>query len=132
MRIKGRYALLAVGVGTFLALSGCGPASAPPETVAQKVAWAETLVPGDARLAEMYGRSCRGCHITPDAKAPLAGDKTAWDLRFEQGLDVLVAHARDGFKNMPPRGQCLDCTDDDLKHLTLFMAGRGDAGEKTQ
>jgi cytochrome c5 len=32
---------------------------------------------------------------------------------------------------MPPRGQCYDCTDDDLTQLTLFMAGRAGSGETT-
>ncbi len=103
-----------------VALAACGPA----ETSAQRVARAEGMAPSDARLAEIYARSCRACHTVLDAQAPLAGDKTAWDARFMQGIDTLVSHARDGFKGMPPRGQCLDCTDDDLRALTLFMAGR--------
>jgi cytochrome c5 len=82
------------------------------------------MAPTEARLAEMYARSCRACHTVLDAKAPLTGDRADWDVRFAQGIDTLVAHARDGFKAMPARGQCLDCTDDDLKQLTLFMAGR--------
>lgn len=128
--MQGGVRLVILGFTFLQALSACGPA--PTETLAQKVARAETLAPADPRLAEMYGRSCRACHISPDAKAPLVGDKAAWDVRFEQGIDVLVAHARDGFKNMPARGQCLDCTDDDLRHLALFMAGREKAGAKPQ
>lgn len=101
-------------------LAACGPS----ETPAQREARAQGMAPSEARLAEMYARSCRACHTVLDAKAPLAGDKADWDARFTQGIDTLVAHARDGFKAMPARGQCLDCTDEDLKQLTLFMAGR--------
>ncbi len=111
-------ALLALGLMLFAV--ACGPT----ETPEQKVAWAEGMTPADARLAEMYGRSCKACHVVLESKAPLTGDKAAWDARFEQGIDTLVVHARDGFKAMPPRGSCMDCTDEDLKALTLFMAGR--------
>ena len=120
MRSRLRYALIVAGAG----LSACGPAREPAEVVARKAARAESLTPADARLAEMYGRSCRACHVSPAARAPLTGDKDAWDSRFAQGLGILVVHARGGFKNMPPHGQCPDCTDEDLKQLALFMAGR--------
>jgi len=86
------------------------------------------MTPADARLAEIYGRSCKACHVVLESTAPLSGDTAAWDARFAQGIDTLVVHARDGFKAMPPRGSCLDCTEEDLKQLTLFMAGRDEAG----
>ena len=66
------------------------------------------------------------------AAGSLSGDRAEWDLRLKQGIDVLVSHARDGYKNMPARGQCLDCTEADLKQLVLFMAGRAGAGENAQ
>jgi cytochrome c5 len=105
-----------------LSLSACGPGSESGESLAAKVKTAETLIPADARLAEIYERSCRVCHVSPDSGAPLAGDTSAWKARFVQGTDTLVDHVRDGFKAMPPHGQCFDCSDDDLRHLTLFMA----------
>jgi len=114
----------AVIAGVLVVAVGCGPS----ETPAQKVARAEAMTPADARLAEIYGRSCKACHVVLEPTAPLSGDTAAWDARFAQGIDTLVVHARDGFKAMPPRGSCLDCTEEDLKQLTLFMAGRDEAG----
>jgi cytochrome c5 len=110
-----------LGAWLSVSVAACGPS----ETPAQKVARAEGMTPADTRLAEMYGRSCKACHVVLESQAPLAGDKAAWDTRFAQGIDTLLTHARNGFKAMPPRGSCMDCSDEDLKALTLFMAGRG-------
>lgn len=99
----------------------CGPAA---DDLPARVKAAEALTPKDPRLAEIYSRTCRVCHINPDSGAPLAGDARAWHDRLAQSDDVLATHLRDGFKAMPPRGACFDCSDDDLKHLMMIMGGR--------
>jgi cytochrome c5 len=118
--IEPRQTRAFAAAAALLAAVACGPS----ETPAEKAARARGMTPADARLAEIHERSCKSCHAVPEALAPLAGDTAAWDARFAQGIDTLVVHARDGFKAMPPRGSCLDCSDDDLRRLTLFMAGR--------
>lgn len=123
---------LAAACFVFLGVTvaACDPTPAE-EPLAVRIARAEALAPSDPRLAEIYGRTCRVCHIQPDSGAPLAGDAAAWNARFAKGDEALHSHARDGFNAMPPRGQCYDCTDDDLTQLTLFMAGRAGSGETT-
>ena len=108
-----------------LALTGCGPAEAPPRplTAAQSAA----LAPQDPRLAQLYAGSCKACHTVQDSLAPLTGDRTKWDPRWIQGEAALLAAAIQGKGGMPAGGQCFECTPDDLKALIRFMAGREDA-----
>lgn len=104
----------------WLSLSACGN-DKPAEPTEQDVARAESLRPADAALAERYERACLTCHATRSA-APLTGFAPAWQPRLAQGLDVLVTHARDGFKGMPAKGLCSDCSEADLRGLIVFMS----------
>lgn len=115
----------AVGLCAVL-LGACGPAA---ESLPEKIKRAEAMMPADPALAEKYERSCRICHISPDSGAPLAGDAQAWEPRLAQSRDLVARHLRDGFKAMPPRGQCFDCTDEELERLTAFMARRDPKAE---
>ena len=113
------WGLMAVAA---LALMACE--QKPQAPLAERVAHAEAMTPADAALAEKFGRSCRACHVNPDSGAPLAGDVDAWTPRLAQSTEVLFQHVRAGYKAMPASGQCFDCTDDELKRLTAFMAKR--------
>lgn len=106
----------------LLVLGGCGSSAPPakPLTEAQSAA----LTPADPHLAELYGASCKACHTVRASTAPLTGDHTMWDARWSKGPDALLASAIQGKGAMPPGGQCLACTPDDLKTLIRFMAGR--------
>lgn len=106
--------------GLLAILAACGT-DQPVEPTEQDVARAETLRPTDARLAEQYERACLTCHATRSA-APLTGFAPAWTPRLAQGMEVLVAHARDGYKGMPAKGLCSDCSDTDLRGLIAFMS----------
>ena len=92
------------------------------EIQAQRVR--EALRPQDVKLAAKYSRSCLMCHTSPDAKAPLVHDRNDWQKRIaERGLDTVLSHAQIGFNAMPPQGQCMDCSEAELKALTRFMMG---------
>ena len=117
-----RYGWMVLGAAAFaLTLAACEKPQAP---LGERLAYAEAMTPADAALAEKFGRSCRACHVNPDSGAPLAGDIDAWSPRLAQSTDVLLQHVRAGYKAMPASGQCFDCTDDELKRLTAFMAKR--------
>jgi len=73
-------------------------------------------------LLDTYRQTCGTCHERGVINAPKTGDATAWSPRMAQGMDALVAHARDGFKAMPPAGLCYSCSDEDYEHLIRFMA----------
>ena len=84
---------------------------------------AESYMPSDAKLAEKYKRSCFMCHSNSDAGAPLTKDNSAWQERIDQrGLDGLLKNTIEGYNAMPMKGQCMDCTEEELKDLIKFMA----------
>ena len=86
---------------------------------------ASDLTPNDAKLASKYDRSCRTCHSTVDAAAPLTGHKAAWAVRYDaKGAAGLLASTKTGLNAMPQMGLCSDCSDEELGQLIAFMAGR--------
>lgn len=109
----------------LLALCACAgePAQETPEVIAARAA---SAAPGDPRLAELYRGACFNCHSQPDAGAPLALDRSAWNERWAKGEATLLDHTIAGFNGMPAGGQCFSCSADDYRALIRFMAGRGD------
>lgn len=73
-------------------------------------------------ISDKYNKSCGACHNTGAAGAPKKGDKAAWAARIKQGDAVLLGHVKNGFKAMPPKGLCMDCSDADFKALIKFMS----------
>ena len=67
----------------------------------------------------MYNRVCAACHAGQLPTAPERGDQAAWAPRLAQGMDTLVQHVTQGFKAMPPRGLCMDCSVED--HRTVLQ-----------
>lgn len=91
------------------------------EAAANEPAAAEAdLAAGEA----IYGRACVACHATGVAGAPKLGDQAAWAPRVGQGMDAMLATAVSGRGAMPPRGTCMDCSDDDLKAAIAYMVSQ--------
>ena len=68
-----------------------------------------------------YDTKCFACHNTGVAGAPKLGDKAAWEPRIASGMDAMLAIAVKGKGAMPPKGTCMDCSDDDLKAAIQYM-----------
>lgn len=94
----------------------------------QKLAIAAALLLGiasqthAASVEERYGKTCATCHATGVANAPKKGDKAAWAPRLKQGDATLLTHVKQGFKAMPPKGLCNDCSDAEFKALITYMS----------
>ncbi|MGE0079780.1 MAG: cytochrome c5 family protein [Thiohalomonadaceae bacterium] len=73
---------------------------------------------------QVYNASCQACHATGAAGAPKLGDKAAWGPRIQQGMDTLVNHALNGFKAMPARGTCGNCSDQEIRSAVEFMLSK--------
>ncbi len=73
---------------------------------------------GEPRSGEqVYSTKCFTCHATGAAGAPKIGDAAAWAPRLaERKLEGLYTSAISGFKAMPAKGLCMDCSDDEIKH----------------
>ncbi|KJS09026.1 MAG: cytochrome C [Gammaproteobacteria bacterium BRH_c0] len=77
---------------------------------------------GEPRSAEeIYNKFCLSCHMTGAAGAPKLGDVAAWAPRIEQGIETLYTHGIQGIRGMPPRGLCMDCSDDEIKATVDYM-----------
>jgi cytochrome c5 len=119
-----RTCLLVLGVVVAMSLSACGE-DAPDvgaEDRAQIEERAQSLMPDDPDLAEIYEYSCYSCHANPETGAPLAGDKTSWAPRIAKGMEVLLDNTINGFQGMPPLGMCMDCSEDQFRDLIVFMS----------
>ena len=86
----------------------------------------------DQRLSEIYSRTCMSCHTVPDSGAPQSHNLAAWTPRLKQGDDLLLDHMVNGFKGMPPLGQCFECAAEDLTTLMHFMAGPAPTSDNSE
>jgi cytochrome c5 len=130
-------------MGLMAGLAGCGGESEEVVlTAKQEQAAAERLAPagsvtlegdvvgaapvvaagGEPRTGEaIYNKSCMSCHMTGAAGAPILGDAAAWSDRIAQGIDTLYTHAISGIRGMPPKGLCMDCSDEELHNAVDYM-----------
>jgi len=102
---------LIIAALAFSALMGCDDKQAALAPV--------TL---DARLQDIYTRTCAACHADAETGAPQTHDVAAWAPRLSKGAGILLTHMVEGFNGMPPLGQCVECSADDLTALMHFMA----------
>lgn len=70
----------------------------------------------------VYNRVCGACHSGQLPMAPERGDQAAWTPRLAKGMGTLVQHVTQGFKAMPPRGLCMDCSAEDYRAIILWMS----------
>jgi cytochrome c5 len=118
-----RTGLRSIPITGCLLLAACGP---EPTTApdAQAMERAANLTPADSRLSALYVQSCRACHSTAAAGAPLTGDRASWDSRWSKGMATLRSSTINGLNGMPAGGQCFACSAQDYEALITFMAGR--------
>lgn len=77
---------------------------------------------GGARSgSDINDQYCSTCHQSGAAGAPVVGDQAAWAPRIDKGMDTLVKHAWEGFKGMPAKGMCNDCSEEEIKATVEYM-----------
>lgn len=77
-------------------------------------------IPGEST----YNQYCVACHSSGAAGAPKFGDTAAWEPRTSKGIQSLYQSALHGYKIMPPKGGCLNCTDDQIKNAVDYMVSK--------
>lgn len=82
---------------------------------------AEVASSGPRSGEDVYTTKCSACHGTGAAGAPKYGSADDWGPRASQGLDTLYTHALNGFKGMPAKGLCMDCSEDEVKSAVEYM-----------
>jgi cytochrome c5 len=102
-----------------------GEAGAQEETAAEPVvAASEEAAAGPRTGEQVYQTYCISCHGTGAAGAPKVGDAAAWAPRIATGIDTLLAKATSGLNAMPPKGLCMDCSEDELKGAIEYMISK--------
>lgn len=75
---------------------------------------------------KVYQTYCSACHQYGVAGAPKTGDKEAWEKRMDQGWDTIMSHAIGGYKGMPAKGNCLSCSDQDVRDSIEYILNNSD------
>lgn len=70
---------------------------------------------------QRYEEICHICHESGIGGAPKMGDKAEWAPRIAAGLEVLIKHAIQGYKTMPAKGTCMQCSDEEIKKSVEYM-----------
>lgn len=69
----------------------------------------------------VYDQFCFACHAAGVGGAPLLGDAGQWQSRIDKGMDELMASTLNGLNAMPPKGTCMNCSDDELQAAVTYM-----------
>lgn len=72
----------------------------------------------------VYNSACTACHSTGAAGAPVTGNAADWAPRLAKGADVLFQHTWDGFGAMPPKGMCMDCSEEEVQAAVDYLIGQ--------
>lgn len=107
--------------GTASAPAAAPQAAASAPAPAQPPAGAAAAASASAEGEKIYKATCGVCHDNGVAGAPKHGDAAAWKPRLEQGADLLVRHAIDGIRAMPPRGGNATLTDQQVHDAVVYM-----------
>ena len=94
------------------------PVEQTEEAVAESVAAAR-----DGQT--IYKTACFACHDAGVAGAPKLGDVAAWAPRIAKGNDALYSSLQNGLNAMPPKGTCMNCSDDELQAVLDYMIEQG-------
>lgn len=70
---------------------------------------------------QIYQTFCSSCHNTGVGGAPKLGDAAAWEPRVAKGMDAVFQNAWNGIGAMPPRGICMDCSEEELRATVEYM-----------
>ncbi|MCB1683156.1 MAG: cytochrome c5 family protein, partial [Pseudomonadales bacterium] len=71
----------------------------------------------------VFNQACFSCHGTGLNGAPVVGDEYAWRERLSKGPSVLLENTLQGINNMPPRGACADCSDEEIAAAVQYLTG---------
>ena len=70
---------------------------------------------------EIYNTKCQSCHNSGVMGAPKYASLEDWAPRIELGVDKLTLSAIAGKGGMPPKGACMDCSDNEIKLTVQYM-----------
>ena len=100
----------------------CDSASSPVSDVAGQGEAADLWE--ERRLAygkEIYEQACASCHDEGVEGAPAIGDRNAWSQRSLLWYTVLFEHAKDGYLEMPAKGDRPELTEQAVDAASEYL-----------
>lgn len=74
---------------------------------------------------QVYDQSCAACHNSGAAGSPRIGAAAPWQDRYDsKGFEMLVTNSISGIGAMPPRGGCMDCSDEEIEASVRYILDR--------
>jgi len=74
---------------------------------------------------KIYMRACFACHNTGREGATLLSETRQWNRTAKKGIEILYQNVLQGYTGMggvmPPKGNCWDCTEDDIRQAILYI-----------
>ena len=74
---------------------------------------------------KIYDNACAVCHMYGTAGAATMVDFKFWDKSASKGMDIILYNVIEGYKGkigvMPPKGNCLSCSDEDIKASIVYI-----------
>ena len=74
-----------------------------------------------SEAARLYNQTCVVCHAEGVQGAPMPGVRDDWEAPLSYGKSEMYLNTIEGIGEMPPRGMCGDCSDDQLKAVVDYM-----------
>jgi cytochrome c5 len=76
---------------------------------------------------KIYQHFCQNCHaehpLIP-VGAPRISDSKAWQERERKGRKQILQHTLEGYRLMPARGGCFECSDAQLEAVVDWMMSK--------
>ncbi|EDP46112.1 c-type cytochrome [Rickettsiella grylli] len=69
----------------------------------------------------IFENKCILCHKNGIGGAPRLGNHLDWAPRIKKKFSLLLKHAMIGYRAMPPKGACLECSITDLEKAIHYM-----------
>jgi glucose/arabinose dehydrogenase len=84
------------------------------------------IVAGDEKPSSdgqrIYQAACSSCHNNGSGGAPRVGQAQDWKpILAARSFDTILNNAINGYKNMPAKGMCDDCSNTDIKMALKYM-----------
>ena len=80
---------------------------------------------GEPRSGEaIFNQYCTACHTTGLLGAPKKGDLADWQAKEKEagGFSKLLSNAINGIRSMPPKGTCMNCSDEEMSIAIEYMS----------
>lgn len=92
----------------------------PPPRPAPRAA-AGATGSGPENGEQVFQRVCSACHGQGLLGAPKVGDQAAWQPHAAHGMEMMVAHAVNGYGAMPPKGGHPELSEEEIRKAIGYM-----------